>query len=316
LAATYTVTPAGSGDQVTQERLLNSDKEAGNWLQHHKNYSATRFSSLREINKSNVKNLKVAWTMHLGGVEGGGMWTHGGLEGTPIVENGMIYVTDGWGSVYKIDARGGKGTLLWKMDPKTDRDWAGAVACCGVDNRGVALWNNSVISHALDGRMIATNKETGQVEWQRQIADPEKGETITAAPLIVKDMAISGVAGAELGIRGWIAATDLTSQKEKWRTYTIPGKGEPGSETWKDDKNAAASGGGSTWITGSYDPAIDTIFWGTGNPGPNWDSQYRPGDNLYTESSLALDASTGKIKWYFQYTPNDPKTTTALLRTF
>ena len=306
LAATYTVTPAGAGDQVTQERLLNSDKEAGNWLQHHKNYSATRFSSLREINKSNVKNLKVAWTMHLGGVEGGGMWTHGGLEGTPIVENGMIYVTDGWGSVYKIDARGGKGTLLWKMDPKTDRDWAGAVACCGVDNRGVALWNNLVISHALDGRMIATNKETGQVEWQRQIADPEKGETITAAPLIVKDMAISGVAGAELGIRGWIAATDLTSQKEKWRTYTIPGKGEPGSETWKDDKNAAASGGGSTWITGSYDPAIDTVFWGTGNPGPNWDSQYRPGDNLYTESSLALDASTGKIKWYFQYTPNDP----------
>jgi len=208
LAATYFVTPAGAGDQVTQERLLNSDKEAGNWLQHHKNYSATRFSSLREINKSNVKNLKVAWTMHLGGVEGGGMWTHGGLEGTPIVENGMIYVTDGWGSVYKIDARGGKGTLLWKMDPKTDRDWAGAVACCGVDNRGFALWSNSVISHTLDGRMIATNKETGQVEWQRQIADPEKGETITAAPLIVKDMAISGVAGAELGIRGWIAATD------------------------------------------------------------------------------------------------------------
>ena len=111
LAAANAVMPARAGDEVTQQRLINSDSEAGNWLQHHKNYSATRYSSLREINKSNVKNLKVAWTMHLGGVEGGGMWTHGGLEGTPIVENGMIYVTDGWGSVYKIDARGGKGLI-------------------------------------------------------------------------------------------------------------------------------------------------------------------------------------------------------------
>jgi alcohol dehydrogenase (cytochrome c) len=298
--------PVSAADEVNQERLLNVDKEPGNWLHHHKNYSATRFSSLKEINKDNVKNLKVAWTMHLGGVEGGGIWSHGGLEATPIVENGMMYVTDGWGSVYKIDARGGKGTLLWKMDPKTDHDWAGVVACCGVDNRGVALWDDLVISHTLDGRLIATNKETGQVAWQRQVADPDKGETITGAPLIVKNMAITGVAGAEFGIRGWIAATDLASQKEVWRTFTIPGKGEPGSETWKDDKNAAASGGGSTWVTGSYDPATDTIIWGVGNPGPDWDNQYRPGDNLYTETSLALDSLTGKIKWHYQHTPNDP----------
>ena len=302
----FTLFPARAADTVTQERLLNSEKETGNWLHHHKNYSATRFSSLKEINKDNVKNLKVAWTMHLGGVEGGGIWSHGGLEATPIVENGMMYVTDGWGSVYKIDARGGKGTLLWKMDPKTDHDWAGVVACCGVDNRGVALWDDLVISHTLDGRLIATNKETGQVAWQRQVADPDKGEVITGAPLIVKNMAITGVAGAEFGIRGWIAATDLASQKEVWRTFTIPGKGEPGSETWKDDKNAAASGGGSTWVTGSYDPATDTIIWGVGNPGPDWDNQYRPGDNLYTETSLALDSLTGKIKWHYQHTPNDP----------
>jgi glucose dehydrogenase len=129
-----------------------------------------------------VKNLKVAWTVHLGGVEGGGIWTHGGLEGTPIVENGFMYVTDGWGSVYKIDAHGGQGILLWKMDPKTDHDWAGAVACCGVDNRGVALWGNLIISHALDGRLIATNKENGQVAWQRQVADPDKGEVIWWRP--------------------------------------------------------------------------------------------------------------------------------------
>jgi alcohol dehydrogenase (cytochrome c) len=293
-------------DDVTPERLLNADKEAGNWLHHHKNFSATRFSSLNEINRGNVKNLKVAWTMHLGGVEGGGIWTHGGLEGTPIVENGFMYVTDGWGSVYKIDTHGGHGDLLWKMDPKTDHDWAGAVACCGVDNRGVALWGNLVVSHTLDGRLIATNKDTGQVAWQRQVADPNKGEVVTGAPLIVKDMAITGVAGAEYGIRGWIAATDLKSQKEVWRTFTIPGKGEPGSDTWKDDKNAAASGGGSTWVTGSYDPATNTVLWGTGNPGPDWDNAYRPGDNLYTDSSLALDADTGKIKWHYQHTPNDP----------
>jgi alcohol dehydrogenase (cytochrome c) len=304
--ASYGALPACAADEMTQERLLNSEKETGNWLHHHKNYSATRFSGLKEINKDNVKNLKVAWTMHLGGVEGGGIWTHGGLEGTPIVENGMMYVTDGWGSVYKIDTHGGKGNLLWKMDPKTDHDWAGAVACCGVDNRGVALWGNFVISHTLDGRLIATDKETGQVKWQKQVADPDKGEVITGAPLIVKNTAITGVAGAEYGIRGWIAATDLNNQKEVWRTHTIPGKGEPGSDTWKDDKNAAAAGGGSTWVTGSYDPATDTIFWGVGNPGPDWDNQYRPGDNLYTDSSLALDAATGKMKFHYQHTPNDP----------
>ncbi|GJD61895.1 PQQ-dependent dehydrogenase, methanol/ethanol family [Methylobacterium frigidaeris] len=291
---------------VTQERLLNADMEEGNWIQHHKNYAGHRYSTLNQINKGNVKNLKVAWTMHLGGIEGGGIWSHGGLEGTPIVENGMMYVTDGWGSVYKIDTRGGEGKLLWKMDPKTDREWAGAVACCGVNNRGVALWGDLVVSHTLDGRLIATNKESGQVAWQRQVADPDKGETITGAPLIVKGMAISGVGGAEYGIRGWIAATDLKTEKEVWRTHTIPGKGEPGYETWKGPNNAAVSGGGSTWVTGTYDPDTDTIVWGVGNPGPDWDNAYRPGDNLYTDSTLALDATTGKIKWHFQHTPNDP----------
>jgi alcohol dehydrogenase (cytochrome c) len=191
------------------------------------------------------------------------------------------------------------------MDPKTDHDWAGAVACCGVDNRGVALSGNLVVSHSLDGRLIATNKDTGQVAWQRQVADPDKSEVITGAPLVVKNLAITGVAGAEYGIRGWIAATDLTTQKEVWRTYTIPGKGEPGSDTWKDSANAAATGGGSTWVTGSYDPRTNTLFWGVGNPGPDWDAAYRPGDNLYTDSTLALDVDSGKIKWHFQHTPND-----------
>jgi len=297
---------ARAADEVTQERLLNPDKEQGNWLLHHHDYSAHRFSPLSQINRDNAKDLKVVWTMALGGLEGGGIWTHGGLEGTPIAENGFLYVTDGWGSVYKIDTHGGHGQLVWKMDPKTDHDWAGAIACCGVDNRGVALWGDKVISHTLDGRIIATSKDKGDVAWQRQVADPDKGEVVTGAPLVVKDMAITGVAGAEYGIRGWIAATDLKSGKEVWRTYTIPGKGEPGSETWKADYDTAANGGGSTWVTGSYDPSSNTIYWGVGNPGPDWDAQYRPGDNLYTDSTLALDADTGKLKWHFQHTPNDP----------
>jgi alcohol dehydrogenase (cytochrome c) len=292
--------------ETTTQRLLDADKEQQNWITHHKNYSAQRFSTLDQINAGNVKDLKVAWTMQLGGVEGGGIWTHGGLEGTPIVEDGFMYVTDGWGSVYKIDTHGGKGNLLWKMDPKTDHDWAGAVACCGVDNRGVGLYKGLVISHTLEGRLVATDKETGQVKWQRQVADPDKGEVVTGAPLIVKNMAITGVAGAEYGIRGWIAATDLETQKEVWRTYTLPAKGEPGSETWKGTNSEETTGGGSTWVTGSYDPATNTIVWGVGNPGPDWDNAYRPGDNLYTDSSLAVDADTGKIKWHFQHTPNDP----------
>jgi alcohol dehydrogenase (cytochrome c) len=295
-----------TGQAVTAQRLLQADSEQGNWLTNHKDLSAHRFSPLDQINRDTVKNLKVAWTLQLGGVEGGGMWTHGGLEGTPIANDGFLYVTDGWGSVYKIDAHGGQGTLLWKMDPKTDHDWAGAIACCGVDNRGVALWDDLVISHTLDGRLIATNKDTGQIAWQRQVANPDKGEVITAAPLVIKNEAISGVSGAEYGIRGWIAATDLKTGKEIWRTYTIPAKGEPGYNTWGGNNDAAANGGGSTWVTGSYDPRTNTLFWGVGNPGPDWDNAYRPGDNLYTDSTLALDPDTGKIKWHFQHTPNDP----------
>ncbi len=203
-----------AADTVTQDRLVNADAEQGNWLLHHKDFSAHRFTDLNQINAETVKNLHVAWTMQLGGVEGGGIWTHGGLEGTPLAENGFLYVTDGWGSVYKIDAHGGQGKLVWKMDPKTDHDWAGAVACCGVDNRGVALWDGMVISHTLDGRLVATDKETGKVAWQRQVADPDKGEVVTGAPLVVKDLAITGVAGGEFGIRGWLAATDLKTQKE------------------------------------------------------------------------------------------------------
>jgi len=216
-----------------------------------------------------------------------------------------MYVTDGWGTVYKIDAHGGRGQLVWKMDPKTDHDWAGAIACCGVDNRGVALAGNLVISHTLDGRLIATDRRTGRSPGKGRSPIPTRARSSPAPRSSSKNMVITGVAGAEYGIRGWIAATDLKTRKEVWRTYTIP-EGEPGSDSWRDDRNAAASGGGSTWVTEAMIPRADTIIWGVGNPGPDWDNQYRPGDNLYTDSSLGLDADSGKIKWHFQHTPNDP----------
>jgi alcohol dehydrogenase (cytochrome c) len=306
VCAAALATPALAASETTMERLLNADKEPQNWLTHHQDYAAHRFSTLDQINSDTVKDLKVAWTFALGGIEGGGIWPHGGLEGTPIVEDGMMYVTDGWGSVYKLDVSDGPGKLVWKMDPGTDKDWAGAVACCGVDNRGVALWKDKVISHTLDGRLLATDKETGEVAWERQVADPAIAEVITVAPLVVKDMAITGVSGAEYGIRGWIAATDLNTGKEIWRRHTIPGPGEPGHDSWADDHDAWKHGGGSTWVTGSYDPEQNLLIWGVGNPGPDWDAEYRPGANLYTDSMIALDADTGEIKWYHQFTPNDP----------
>lgn len=296
---------ATSGD-VTTERLLNAPSEPQNWLTHHGSYDAKRYSSLSEINQETVKDMKMAWSFALGGIEPGGIWPHGGLEGTPIVEDGFMYITDGWGSVYKLDLTDGNGTLVWKMNPETDKDWSGAVACCGVNNRGVALWKDKVVSHTLDGRLIVTNKESGEIEWEKNVADPSIAETITGAPLIVKDMAITGVAGAEYGIRGWLAATNLDTEEEVWRRHTIPGPGEPGHDTWSDDHDAWKTGGGSTWVTGSYDPEQNLIVWGIGNPGPDWDAEYRPGDNLYTNSALALDADTGEVKWHYQYTPNDP----------
>ena len=172
-----------------------------------------------------------------------------------------MYVTDGWGSVYKLDLTQGAGKLVWKMDPGTDKDWSGAVSCCGVNNRGVALWQDKVISHTLDGRLIATEKATGEVAWERQVADPAIAEVITVAPLVVKDMAITGVSGAEYGIRGWLAATDLNTGEEVWRRHTIPEPGEPGHDSWADQHDAWKTGGGSTWVTESSDTKQYTIIW-------------------------------------------------------
>ncbi len=300
------LTPARAAD-MTDERALNPQREPQNWILHHGNYQGHRFSLLKEINNDTVKNLKPAFTVALSGFQSGGRYAHGNLEATPLIEDGIMYVPDGWGSVYAIDVTAGKkGVIKWKMDPGTDRAWAGDVACCGVNNRGVALWKDKVISIALDGRMFAINKATGEVVWERKIAEPAIGETLTIAPLIVRDFAIVGTAGGERGIRGFIEATDLNTGKAAWRTYTIPGAGEPGNETWKDGKERWRHGGGSVWETATYDPESDTFYQGIGNPGPDWDAEYRPGDNKWAGSVLAINPTDGKIKWGYQYTPNDP----------
>jgi alcohol dehydrogenase (cytochrome c) len=301
------LTPVRAAD-MTYERALAVDKEPQNWLLHHGNYQGHRFSQLKGINTDTVKNLKLAFTVALGGFEGGGTrYKFGDLEATPLVEDGVMYLPDGWGSVYAIDvSTGKKGAFRWKFDPGTDKAWAGDVACCGVNNRGVALWKDKVISVSLDGRLFAINKATGEKVWERKVADPALGETLTLAPLVVRDVAIVGAAGGEFGIRGYIDGTDLNTGRQLWRTYTIPGAGEPGNETWKDGQNRWQHGGGSIWETATYDRDTDTIYQGVGNAGPDYDVLYRPGDNKWAASVLALDPGTGKIKWGFQYTPNDP----------
>ena len=307
LLVTTALTPLKAAD-MTFKRALNAGNEPQNWILHHGNYQGHRFSQLKEINTETVKNLKVAFTVALGGFEGAGTrYKFGDLEATPIVEDGVIYVPDGWGTVYAIDVSSGKkGMFKWRFDPQTNKAWAGDVACCGVNNRGVALWKDKIISVSLDGRLFAINKATGEKVWERKIANPDLGETLTLAPLIVRDVAIVGAAGGEYGIRGFIDGTDLNTGQQLWRTYTIPGKGEAGNETWKDGKDRWQHGGGSIWETATYDRDTDTIYQGVGNAGPDWDPEYRPGDNKWAASVLALNPSNGEIKWGFQYTPNDP----------
>jgi alcohol dehydrogenase (cytochrome c) len=255
----------------------------------HHDYSAQRYSALAAINKGNVKGLRLAFAVALGGTSG-----NENLTATPLVDDGSMYVTDAWGVVYKIDVRSGRqGDIVWKMDPgqeKIDR------------NRGVALWGNlaiSVTSH--DGRVIATDRDTGKIAWERNLRD-QPDITLNAAPLALRDSVIVGSSGGDSGARSWLTALDAKTGDVLWKTYSIPAPGEPGAETWKDKNNAWQTGGGAFYVTGSYDPATNITYWGAGNPTPKYDSSYRPGDNLYTDSALALDAATGR---FHQYTPND-----------
>jgi alcohol dehydrogenase (cytochrome c) len=258
----------------------------------HHDFGSQRYSVLDTINKANVKNLRLAFAVALGGTSG-----NENLTATPLVDDGFMYLPDAWGVVYKIDVRSGKsGDIVWKMDPgqeKIDR------------NRGVALWGNLVISvTSRDARVIATDRDSGKMVWERNLHD-QPDINLNAAPLALKDSILVGASGGDGGARSWLASLDAKTGNVMWKTYATPAPGEPGSETWKDKNNAWQTGGGAFYVTGSYDPATNVTYWGAGNPSPKYDTSYRPGDNLFTNSALALDAATGRIKWFHQYTPND-----------
>jgi len=283
--------PAFAAD-VTSERLLNPDKEPQNWLMNHRTYDGQRFSPLARINRDNVKNLKLAYAVPLGGGAGNEY-----LVATPLAEEGFLYVTDSWGVLYKIDGTSGDvGRIVWRMDPKQDRQQR---------NRGAALWGNLVITAAgIAPRIVATNKETGKVVWETSFPDTPD-VTFTSAALPIRDKIIIGAANGDQGVRDWIGALDAATGKLIWRKFTVPAPGEPGSETWKGNTNAWQTGGGAVWVTGTYDPDTNQTIWGTGNPVPMFDPFHRPGDNLYTNSAISWDPDTGKMNWYFQFTPGD-----------
>jgi alcohol dehydrogenase (cytochrome c) len=250
--------PALAAD-VTPERLANPDREPHNWLMNHRSYDSQRFSPLARINKDNVKNLKLAYAVAIGGTS-----ANENLQATPLVEDGFMYVVDVWGIVYKIDVRSGTtGRIVWRMDPKQER-----IPERGLSNRGVALWGNFVISAAnFPPRIVATNKDTGKIEWETNVADGQNDLQLTAAPLTVKDKIIVGAAGGDRGVRDWIAALDAKTGRLAWRKYVIPAPGEPGSESWKDPAKAAwQTGGGAMWVTGSYD-VHQSDFVGHRQPG-------------------------------------------------
>jgi alcohol dehydrogenase (cytochrome c) len=289
------------GGEVTTSRLMNADKEPQNWLMVNKDYSSHRYSELDQINKSNVKNLHVAFTVALGGSQGVGTAPLGGHQSTPLVDDGSMYVVDAFGAVYKIDVKDpAKAKISWIMDPGVDKAdvWLAS-------NRGVTLYKNFVISVTATSKINWTKADTGELVKTIQFDDPKFGHTLTAAPLLIDDKLIVGGSGGDRGARAHIDALNAETGETLWRTYTVPAPGEPGSETWKDKNNAWQHGGGSYWVTGSYDPESRLTIWGTGQPVPMFDPEYRPGDNLFTNSTVGFDVATGKMKWYFQYTPGD-----------
>jgi len=287
---------------VTPQRLMNPDKEPQNWLMVNKDYSSHRYSELDQINKDNVKNLHVAFTVALGGVNGVGLMALGGHQSTPLVNDGFMYVVDGFGAVYRIDVRDpSDARITWLMDPGTNKAdvWIPS-------NRGVALYKNFVISVTADAKILWTKADTGELVKTIQFDDPATSySSLTSAPLVVDDKLIVGGSGGDRGARAHIDAFNVDTGEHLWRTYSIPAPGEPGGDTWKGNNEAWKHGGGSFWQTGSYDPVTKLTIWGTGQPVPMYDPEYRPGDNLFTNSTVAFDINSGKMKWYFQYTPGD-----------
>jgi alcohol dehydrogenase (cytochrome c) len=292
LVAVVIATSSAHADGVTPDRLINADREPHNWLMNHRTYDSQRYSPLDRINRANVRQLQLLYTVPLGG-----RWPDENLQATPLAEDGFLYVVEQSGALSKIDARSGaQGTIVWRMDPGQQRQ--------PLSNRGAAFWGEFVITVAnYPPRVIATDKETGKPAWTADLSDGQPELQLTAAPLAVKNKIIIGAAGGDLGTRDFIAALDGATGALAWRRYVIPAPGEPGSETWKDTNDAWQTGGGAMWVTGSYDVAGNQVIWGTGNPVPAFDANYRPGDNLFTSSAISWNPDSGAMNWYFQYTP-------------
>jgi alcohol dehydrogenase (cytochrome c) len=285
---------------VTYERILNARSEPHNWLTYYGAYDGQRYSPLDQINKENVKRIAPQWVFQAGSVGlHSGKSTYS-FEASPIVVDGVMFVSgwDGW--VWALDAR--NGDLLWQYRHAIPFDVS---LCCGNVNRGVAVAQGMVFVVTLNAHIIALDAATGKKVWDQTYGDVRAGESATVAPLIVKDMVIVGSSGGEFGNRGHSDAFKLETGERVWRTYMVPKPGEPGSETWPDDGEAWQRGGGNCWVTPTYDPDLNLIYYGTGNPCPDFDGAVREGDNLHTDSGVAIDADTGEIKAHFQYTPHD-----------
>lgn len=276
--------------QVTFERLLRAAQEPQNWLMYNGSYMSNRYSTLAQINPTNVKNLEQKWVLQ--------NRVFGAWQSTPLVIDGIMYLTQRPNDIIAMDAKTGR--VYWTYRHNTSPDQK---ACCGSNNRGVAILGDALFMGTLDGYLLSVDAMTGKLNWKIKVAEMKSAYSITMAPMAIKDRIIIGVGGGEYGIRGFVAAFEARSGKELWRFNTIPSPGEPGSETWQGD--AWKTGGGPVWLTGSYDQQLNLTYWGVGNPGPDWNNEQRPGDNLYTDSVIALDPDTGRLKWHFQFTPND-----------
>jgi len=278
--------------QVPFDRILKAASEPGSWLTYSGNYQAHRFSPLTQLTPGNVAGLKPIWVYQVP--------EPGGVETTPLVFDGVMYLTEPPGGVAALDLRTGR--ALWHYERTLPHDLE--TLGFGEVNRGVAALGDMIYVGTLDAHLVALDARTGALRWDVQVADHKSGHCITGAPLAIDGKIITGISGGEAGIRGFIDAYDAKTGKRLWRFWTIPGDGEPGNETWHKP-DSWKTGGGPTWVTGSYDPALKLIYWGVGNPGPDWNGDPRPGDNLYTCSLVALDADTGRLKWHFQFTPHD-----------
>lgn len=284
---------------VTYERIVNARSEPHNWLTYYGAYDGQRYSALDQINTENVAQLAPAWVFQFGTMGAQAGPSTYALEAAPIVVDGVMYLSgyDGW--VWALDAATGQ--ELWRYKHAIPFD---TPICCGNVNRGVAVARGKVFVVSLNAHVLALDAVTGTCVWDKTYGDVRSGESATVAPLVVKNLVIVGSSGGEYGVRGHLDAFDIETGQHAWRTYTVPEPGEPGSETWPDD-DAWARGGGNCWVTGSYDPDLNLLYWGTGNPAPDFDGSVRAGDNLYTDSVIAVNPDDGQIQWHYQYNPHD-----------